>query len=486
MAGGVGEPAHAAPRRLGASSMNGEHWRPARHSTTRRDGRRSLESSVPACVIVVLAMLGCASTHIENLPLEQYRPGVGYGATPVHPLESDDLHVVLLFSGGGTRAASLAYGVLTELRRTDLTLGGRPSRMLDHVSTISSVSGGSFTAAYYGLYGDRVFYDFEDRFLRRDIDARLGLSLLRPFELLRVMFTGYTRSDMAADLYDRELFDRATFADLEVANGPLLSINATDLDVGAVFTFVQQDFDLICSDLSKLRVAQAATASSAVPGIFAPLLLENFAGTCGMPEPEWIEQGLAHPRHSRRRHHEAMGAATYLDRNARPYIALVDGGVADNIGARRVISELVQVGDAAALEAMYDSGVTRNVLYVIVNAQVGGKKEKRQKPRLPAVTDVASLVSGVSIYRYNFETIELLRETVAKWQKELADLGQPVNAAVVEVAFENLPDGDEREWFNEIETSFNLDDETVDRLIEVGGRLLRDSDDFRDFLETLD
>ena len=31
-------------------------------------------------------------------------------------------------------------------------------------------------------------------------------------------------------------------------------------------------------------------------------------------------------------------------------------------------------------------------------------------------------------------------------------------------------------------TSFNLDDTTVDRLIEVGGRLLRESQDFQDFL----
>lgn len=266
----------------------------------------------------------------------------------------------------------------------------------------------------------------------------------------------------------------------------MLSINATDLDIGGVFSFVQEDFDLICSDLSKLRVAQAAAASSAVPGIFAPLLLENYSGTCGMPEPEWIQQGLANPRNSRRRHHEAVDKATYLDRKNRPYITLVDGGVADNIGARRIISEVVQTGDVTKLAEISDAIIPERLVYIIVNAQVGGKKEKRQKPKVPSMASVLSLVTGTSIYRYNFETIELLRESVVKWTAQLEAAGQPLSAGVVEVAFEYLPDANERAFFNQVETSFNLDDETVDRLIEVGGRLLRDSPDFKDFLKTLE
>ncbi|WP_227520178.1 hypothetical protein [Marinobacter sp. LV10R510-11A] len=40
--------------------------------------------------------------------------------------------------------------------------------MLDQVDVISAVSGGSYTAAYYGLFGDRLFEDFGERFLRRN------------------------------------------------------------------------------------------------------------------------------------------------------------------------------------------------------------------------------------------------------------------------------------------------------------------------------
>jgi NTE family protein len=111
-------------------------------------------------------------------------------------------------------------------------------------------------------------------------------------------------------------------------------------------TFMQPDFDMICSDLSKMRVAQAVTASSAVPGIFSPLLLENHAGTCGYPDPTWIQEALANPTQSRRRYHEARSAKTYLDREKRPYIFLVDGGVADNIGARRIMADVIVAGGA--------------------------------------------------------------------------------------------------------------------------------------------
>jgi len=35
------------------------------------------------------------------------------------------LRVVLAFSGGGTRAAALAYGALKELRATEVVIAGR-------------------------------------------------------------------------------------------------------------------------------------------------------------------------------------------------------------------------------------------------------------------------------------------------------------------------------------------------------------------------
>ena len=74
---------------------------------------------------------------------------------------SDELLLILTFSGGGTRAAAFAYGVLQTLAETDIIIDGQKPRLLDEVDGISSVSGGSFTAAYYGLFKDRIFEDLE-------------------------------------------------------------------------------------------------------------------------------------------------------------------------------------------------------------------------------------------------------------------------------------------------------------------------------------
>ena len=77
----------------------------------------------------------------------------GPASTGAGGSRSNELLLILAFSGGGTRAAAFAYGVLEELAATPVVLGGRPRRLLDEVDLISAVSGGSFTAAYYGLYG---------------------------------------------------------------------------------------------------------------------------------------------------------------------------------------------------------------------------------------------------------------------------------------------------------------------------------------------
>ena len=78
------------------------------------------------------------------------------------------MFVCLTFSGGGTRAAAFAYGVLTGLRDTPITEGGS-RRLLDEVDLISSVSGGSFTAMAYALWGEEAFDGrFEEKFLRNE------------------------------------------------------------------------------------------------------------------------------------------------------------------------------------------------------------------------------------------------------------------------------------------------------------------------------
>jgi NTE family protein len=118
---------------------------------------------------------GCSLYHYPvNAPLPQYNSDLGYKPkNSVKYREANDLLLLVTFSGGGTRAAAFSYGVVEALRDTRVPIGGRELRLLDEVDLISGVSGGSFTAAYYGLFGDRIFQDFEQKFLKKNIQGEL-------------------------------------------------------------------------------------------------------------------------------------------------------------------------------------------------------------------------------------------------------------------------------------------------------------------------
>ena len=190
----------------------------ARHSCGARVARRVLSLLVG---LVVLTEAGCTAASLGNVPLAHWEPE-GASPSPSHTTgsRSDELLLILAFSGGGTRAAAFAYGVLEELAATPVVLGGRSRPLLDEVDLISAVSGGSFTAAYYGLYGDRIFRDFEAGFLKRPVERDLALQLFRPRNWVRLASLYFNRSQLAAEYYDEHLFNRATFADLAQRDGP--------------------------------------------------------------------------------------------------------------------------------------------------------------------------------------------------------------------------------------------------------------------------
>ena len=211
----------------------------------------------------LLLISGCASYGVvENAPQESKVTGERYSIA-AHTKRSahlnDDIGFILAFSGGGTRAAAFSYGVLEGLRDTEVVIEGRPERLLDEVDTISSVSGGSFTAAYYGLHGDGIFDDFDKVFLKRDVEGALVKGLFNPLR----WFSPEGRTEMAVKYYEDKVFRGATFADMMHKDRPLIVINASDLGYGVRFSFIQEYFDLLCSDLTSFPVARAVTASSA-------------------------------------------------------------------------------------------------------------------------------------------------------------------------------------------------------------------------------
>ena len=124
---------------------------------------------------------------------------------------SEELLLILTFSGGGTRAAGFSYGILEALADTEIMIDGKRRRLVDEIDVISSVSGGSFTAAYFGLFGDRIFEDFETKFLKFNVQGELFGRMLSPFSWPKLASLFYERSELAADYYDELLFENKTF-----------------------------------------------------------------------------------------------------------------------------------------------------------------------------------------------------------------------------------------------------------------------------------
>lgn len=396
---------------------------------------------------------------------------------------STDLALFLAFSGGGTRAAAFSYGVLEELRDTRYMENGEYKRLLDQIDGIASVSGGSFTAAYYGLFGEQIFEDYETVFLRRNVQKSLISSLFNPVNWFRGLFAGLNRTEMAIGYYDRNIFHGSTFADLAAAEGPVIQINATDLSVGARFSFNQAQFNLLCSDLDTFSVARAVAASSAVPVAFTPVTLENF-DSCDTSEHSLMKIQSTYIEGDARRDMLLNSATSYLDKEMRPYIHLVDGGISDNLGIRTAYDRVQGSGGAINFVKTLGS-VPKNIAFIIVNSETDPVYPMDRVASPPSSKEVLSAVTNTQIARYNIESRALMEESVRKWAEEFSAQQHEVNIFLIYLDFNSIIDIEKRGFFNSIATSFSLPDDQVDSLIAAGHELLQASPEFQAFVEAI-
>jgi predicted acylesterase/phospholipase RssA len=97
-----------------------------------------------AAALALLLVAGCATRPV-NAPLADAdrRAGYRYETRAERPDNDPSTVIVLAFSGGGMRAAAFSFGVLEELRRTQVAIGARRARLLDEVDLVTGVSGGA-------------------------------------------------------------------------------------------------------------------------------------------------------------------------------------------------------------------------------------------------------------------------------------------------------------------------------------------------------
>jgi NTE family protein len=441
-----------------------------------------------ATLITICSLFSAGCAHYPETPrLEQAgKPGYRLADTS-RPGQSDDLLVILAISGGGTRAAALGYGVLEELRRTEVMVNGEKRRLLDEVDVISAVSGGTLPATYYSLRGEKTFDEFEEKVLSRNLERELALRIFTPSNWFRMPSGTFGKSDLFAELYDETVFDHATFADLQRANGPFVIINSTDVTTGARFSYTQDYFDAICGDLSQVTLGRAIATSTSLPPLLTPITLENRGGTCGNKTPAWVadaEAGISESETPGRALLRARALQSYED-PARPYIHLFDGGLSENLGLNEVIRafELLKVEpDVTVLPALRQA---RKVVVISVNALRFPEVNWDSSPEPPDTDVLLDQMWSIPVDRISLDAVEQVREKLDAWQADAPAAGTERHGYLAQVTFDSLKDPDERHYFKQVKTSLTLPKDQVDRLREVAGRLLREAPAYQRLLSDL-
>lgn len=455
---------------------------------------------------IIFALAGCASRPI-NPPITQVDPNSGYRPYLLLPKRQNNdpsTLMMLSFSGGGTRAAAFSYGVLEELRRTKIFVQSEHRRLIDEVDIIAGVSGGSFTALAYALYGERLFSEYETRFLKRNVQSALIGRAINPLNWWKFLGGSAGRSELAAEYYDEVLFEGATFSDLIDKPGPVALASGTDISTGSRLIFFQNDFDLLCSDLNQVRLSRAAATSSAVPVVLSPVTFDNYGGQCNFKYPVWVKSVVNPERDARpvaralERYHEMESFQNSKDR---PYIHLVDGGVSDNIGVRPALEFLEELEASAAYSDEVGFGDTRRIILLVVDAHSSPSTDWDRRERPPGFVIQLLQSANVPIEKYSFETVEIMKDRaeimarkrdlkvahaqLAGSSKAEAEASVPtLTLEVISVSFDQIIDPAERDYFMKLPTSLALPPEAIDKLRAVAGQLLRKAKGYEDIVRS--
>ncbi len=440
--------------------------------------------------LMLLLSQGCTSNkQFHNQPLSEASKRLTLPERFEQYGHNDEFTIILTFSGGGTRAAAFSYGVMKGLKEKSVKLNANNEvDMLSLVDVISSVSGGSFTSAYYGLFGDKLFTDFETDFLKTTLQSQLSRRLLiNPINWFRFMSNGFSRSDLTTQYYQKHIFDEKTFADFR-PESPAIMINATDVASGSGFTFSDDHFRWLCSDLDSFPVGKAVTASSAVPVLFSPVLLKNHGGC----KP--FEYQLNQVHDDVRYKHQALRIRNFKDKQKHPYLHLVDGGVADNLGVRALLNQIYRQDDNFwnALKA-YRLTNTKKVLFVVVNAAATLNPQLSLTAKTPGISETLNAATTIQSQNYNADTLDLLELSAPKWAEQVKQ-GRCAEYFVAgcddfefystELNFSHVGEPDASE-LAAIVTALQLPDEEVDQLIQAGEQLVLESDVIQKFIQDI-
>jgi len=275
-----------------------------------------------------MADISASRTRIEPKVVERCYQG----ADGREDCRSESIFIGIAISGGGSRAANYSAAVLSELDSIGL---------LPHVNAISSVSGGSLTAAYLAQKGSPrrtnppEFWHQAKVDLSQNFRTEFVKKALRPDNFFATMFGSVGRTELMAEVFDEMIFHGAKFRDLN-STGFSLVMNATAINNIYGMRKIQtctnrqgnatsirwesipfsSDFfnNCLSSTLDSYPISRAVTASAAFPGVYSSVPLGAYV--------PWNDNDQ-------------------VPSSPRQYLHLIDGGPSDNLGVEGLIGPLL-------------------------------------------------------------------------------------------------------------------------------------------------
>ena len=448
--------------------------------------------SLVVYLVLGLALCACATPDVG--PINTHVAEVSQLSPEFVPDPADDGSTVVgvTFSGGGIRASAFGYGVLRGL--DDIVVDGFPKRRTatDDIRMISGTSGGAVTAAYFGYKG-AGYVDLRERFLLANAEKELNLSR-SPANLVRIYKGGANDLSTFAAWLNKNVFDGATYSAFRRSDAPIVWINASDIYNGTPFGFTYDTFAALCSDLDKVRIADAVAASAAFPVVFKPVVVStaSTAPKCNYRQPEWLTHALADPAASVRLKAYARSLETYQNNPDVDYIKLLDGGITDNIGVTGLSMKRAAARTPYGPLSPSAAVKLHNFVFIVVDSSVetrGDWVKTLPGPRLLQIPGATSNAGIRSSMREEFDALRLAAEiwrgelvawrcglpaeTVRKLRGTLAGWNcRDVRFVVEDVTFEDFPPA-VRARLNAIETRLALPAHQVDLLISAGREAVR-------------
>lgn len=446
----------------------------------------------------VLSLTACAYPT-RNYPLEVKLADAPYRRVNfVEPPMTDTL-VIVTASGGGSRATALTMGVLQAMADVQLSAGDRLS---DEVDVISSVSGGSVAAADFALYGVQGFPALRDDFLYKDGIGTLAWKILNPVGLAETSTNSRERIDALIDYFDASLFHDQTMDALLHGRHAYLVLNAGDMVEGTPFAMTQDNFDLLCSDLSKTKISTAVAASAAFPVALSPVTLTNYS-RCDMQPRAWpplaVSNGAESPWYDAPETVVRARVANAYATGEKKYIHLLDGGIADNLGVVEPYRMLTEKGVRPSFLGAIDAGKIKKIVFIMVNSRSAPSSELDKSQATPGILDMllGTISAGIdrtamsnsqrvrSLFTDTFTRQAMidealgLQEQAANW-RTIAN-----NTFLVAVDFDAIGDSQCRQAYHSIPTSWTLTKGQVDALLKMGPALLAQDPAFADALTAI-